>query len=82
VKFDNDILQEYYHAVLLPILVQKEAKYACLTLKAWLRARKIYKTISESLASSNASARNLDFLGVFLDLDQTLLSQKRAFIRN
>ena len=33
VKFDNDILQEYCHADLLPILVHGEGKYGCLTLK-------------------------------------------------
>jgi len=77
VKFDNDILREYCHADLLLILVHGEGKYGFLTLKAWLRARKIYKTISESLASSNASARNLDFLrSIFGFRPNTVITKK------
>ena len=82
VKFENDIVQEYHHADLLPLLVHGEGKYSCLSLKAWLIARKIYNTISESLGSNNASARNLDFLrSIFGFRPNTVITKKAIHVK-
>ena len=78
VRFDNDLVREYCHSDLLPLLVHGEGKYSGLTHKAWLHAKKTYKTISDALHSGTASARTPDFMKSIFDFRPNTVITKQS----